>query len=462
MEIIARSRAAIKNAADFTPSVRPSRPLVTTKEVLKVVVPITLLGVSAVSCGPQPEAATPIAKPTNSPQAAVVESTATTPPPAINESVKTAVGENEYGEIATGTVKGKDYATGKDFDGTVEASSIKATNYNDVNFSYVVTGEATDANGKKFAVIWNEVDNYWYKNENINPNLESTNRTNFDKQLPGMVDSNDLYRMLLTQMDTTFPEDTQTARFWMVPRNTGTVGMNEYIYTLDMSRADNSDDGVAQYNAQGEDLPDYQDIRRGSFTQGKEPYRVLAMIDGVSPAWTDKQGNKIDGKEISVIPVLVQNSDGKGMIWFVGMDAVQREDLLTGPDSAANGYGIQNLLTNNLTSRLNLVIPPADEAMWDNYEKNNGNNGGIHFRGSVNFKDDAIIAMQDKPGVFHNLLPADMQRGLDDALTEVKDSGGQVWHAVPFEGNALPSNVIKYLSNHMFEIYFDSTNGWNL
>ncbi len=391
-----------------------------------------------------PFAVNPVhAAPANTP---TPEATPTTPAPAINESVKTAIGEEEYNEILTGEVKGKDYITGKDSNWTVETSSVKATGYNDSVFSHIVTGEATDASGKKFTVIWNEEGNYWFKSENINTDLNATERTDLGKQLQGMVESRDLYRMLLTQIDTTFPENTETPRFWMVPRADSTF--RDFFYYLDMSRADFSD-------FIDRDNPEYRDIRRGAFSKGNEPYQALAIIDGVSSAWTDKQNNSIEGKEFSVIPVLVQNSDGKSMIWFAGMDARQREDLLTGPDSITKGFGIENLLVQH-TKRLALVIPPVSEADWDNREKDGDNNGGAHFRGTLNFEDDAIIAMQDRPGAFYNLLPTDMQQKLDASLAEIKDNGWGVYHAVPFEGNALPQNVIDYLSNHIFETYFDS------
>ena len=165
------------------------------------------------------------------------------------------------------------------------------------------------------------------------------------------------------------------------------------------------------------------------------------------------------------------------------MDATQRDDVLTGKIiddgdniivgnsvipknefagflSAKDNSGIQNLLIQHI-GRLNLVIPPENDADWNNYDYQGGNNGGVHSRGTVNFADDAIIAMQDKPGVFYNLLPAEMQQKLDDALAEIKDGkGGLGWHAVPFEGNALPQNVIEYLSNHIFETSFDA-NYWS-
>lgn len=384
-------------------------------------------------------------------ETATAEATATTPPPAVNAEVT-----KFDGDIKVGEVKGKDYTTGKDSDWTVEATSVKANNYNDSVFSTVVTGEATDASGQKFTVIWNEEGNYWFKSENINPDLNTANRTSFGEQLPGMVSNRDLYRMLLTQMDMSFSADTQTAQFWMVPRS-ASIDMNEFFYSLDMSRAGFSDDGIAQPNAQGEDLPDYQDIQYGGFAKGKEPYKPLAMIDGIAPAWTDSQNNRHEGKEFTVFPTKVQNSDGKTMIWFPGMDAIQREALLTGADTS---YGVQKLLIDNVR-RLNLVIPPADPAMWDNYEKAGGNNGGIHYRdGNVNFADDAIISMQDEPGVFFNLLPKDMQDKLNNGLTEIKNGRWLVFHAVPFEGNAIPQNVVDYLSSHIFETYFDS-NPWS-
>lgn len=386
--------------------------------------------------------------PTNTP---TPEATATTPAPAINESVKTAIGEEEYNEILTGEVKGKDYITGKDSNWTVETSSVKATEYNDSVFSHVVTGEATDANGKKFTVIWNEEGNYWFKSENINTDLNATERTDFGEQLQGMVENRDLYRMLLTQIDTTFPENTETARFWMVPR-AASIPMNEFFYQLDMSRADFSDDILTQ----NKDKETYMDIRRGTFTKGNEPYKYAAMIDGIATDLKNSQGESIADREFSVIPMIVQNSDGKSMIWFGGLDAVQRDDILFSSNSVDSfgNNGIQRFFINQW-NRMSLVVPPADEAYWNNYGKAGGNNGGIHFRGDVNFANDAIIAMQGEPGTFFSLLSESMQQRLDDNLTEIKNNGWGVSKAVPFEGNGLPQNVIDYLSNHIFETYYN-------
>ncbi len=396
-----------------------------------------------------PFAVNPVhAAPANTP---TPEATATTPAPAINESVKTAIGEEEYNEILTGEVKGKDYITGKDSNWTVETSSVKATGYNDSVFSHIVTGEATDASGKKFTVIWNEEGNYWFKSENINTDLNATERTDFGEQLQGMVESRDLYRMLLTQIDTTFPENTETPRFWMVPR-AASIPMNEFFYQLDMSRADFSDDILTQ----NKDKETYMDIRRGTFTKGNEPYKYAAMIDGIATDLKNSQGESIDDREFSVIPMIVQNSDGKSMIWFGGLDAIQRDDILFSSNSVDSfgNNGIQRFFINQW-NRMSLVVPPADEAYWNNYGKAGGNNGGIHFRGDVNFANDAIITMQDEPGTFFSLLSESMQQRLDDNLTEIKNNGWGVSKAVPFEGNGLPQNVIDYLSNHIFETYYN-------
>jgi hypothetical protein len=400
--------------------------------------------------------------------------TFTPEPPAIDESVKVAIGEIEYSEITTGEIKGIDYVTGKDFDGTVEASSVKATNYNDSVFSHVVTGEATDSSGKKFSVIWNEEQNHWFKSEIINTDLNADNtdpniekhRTSFGKQLQEMVSNRDLYRMLLTQIDTTFPANTETARFWLIPQNRGQRSDPETFYLLDMSRADYNGEPDGTFKI----IPGQETagaIYNGRFTKGNEPYRYLAMIDGIATGLKNSQGQPIEDREFSVIPLLVQNTDGRTMIWFGGLDWMQREDIFFGSVLVANNEvvfgshtvgpdglnGLQRMLINQ-NNRMTLIIPPADGAHYNVDGKKGWNTGGLHYRGSLNYPDDAIIAMQDQPGAFNKLLDQNMNSRLDSAIQFLINGNYGENSAVPFV-NGLPQNVIEYLSNHIFETYYN-------
>ncbi len=442
------------------------------------------------ACTPAPTLPPTSVPPTFTPSP--IPPTFTPEPPAIDKSIKDTVGAAEYSEITTGEVNGNDYATGKGFDGTVEASSVKVTNYNDANFPYIVTGEATDKAGNKFNVIWNEEKNYWFKNEKINTDLnadnpdnpDSTNkRTNFGKQLQGMVENRDLYRMLLTQIDISFPANTEKPRFWLVPTASSfwskeKNAKGELFYQLDMSRADYESEGRFKI-IPGQET--YGDIYNGRFTKGNEPYKYAAMVDGVATSLKNSKGEPIEDRLFSVITMLVQNTDGKTMIWFGGLDATQRDDILTGdyvvtddgvlvgndvitgneyiPGQGAidaNGNnGIQRYLINQ-QNRMTLVIPPADDTYWNIYDKAGGNNGGVHNRGFINYPNDAIIAMQDVPGTFYNLLSQNMQSRLDNAFANIVAHHYGTDFAVPFEGNAIPKNVVSYLSNHIFETYYNS------
>jgi hypothetical protein len=658
MEIIARSRAAIKNAADFTPSVRPSRPLVTTKEVLKVVVPITLLGVSAVSCGPQPEAATPIAMETPRPindmiaeqaaagnpfqpyntgesrkddafiqtqaatygefkgstamigidannaptmsemfafekgvfivfydkdgkavtdmspvsvnygqdnhnnlnqiykadigngeqenivpfltltsnttldmldpevlakvkagdqatldtlikyfdnpgeiiglsysnpitkqeinieskttpnwqdkiknalqglnpfavtpvhaapaDTAVVESTATTPPPAINESVKTAVGENEYGEIATGAVKGKDYATGKDFDGTVEASSVKAVATSDTNFPNIVTAEAKDSSGKTFNVVWNPETNNWVKVTKVNTNLSDytkgvdlqnndvwnsdllsyTNYTHFEN-IDKMVESGDFNLVLLAQGigSEAFPANTEAPQYGLGINYSITGGPKDYFTYLDLMRGDFviPDDK--------KDSLSYQEFEKGSFTKGNEPFIPLLAFEG----------NTSDNKNVIGFAQVFQNTDGTNFTVPLGFDPRQFLALFTANESVdGNGIvGMQRIIDRKFM--LTPIIPTDNPNDWDNASKAGWGDGGNHlvsFAGR-SFKNDVMIPMQT-PGEGFKFIPAEMQQPIRDSIIELRNNGPKRSFLLP-DGTVSPE-LLKFFSRNL-------------
>lgn len=434
------------------------------KTIRSAFLPFVLLTVSFRGCTP---ALTPTIVPTTVPSTVTpspIPPTFTPELPAIDESIKGVIGEEEYGEIATGKVKGKDYVTGKDAEWTVEATSVKANTYNDSIFSYVVTAEATDT----FIIIWNEEQNYWFKSENIVTDLNAENRTSFGKQLQEMVTNRDLYRLLLTQIDTVFPGNTETARFWLIPQNRGPRKEPETFYLLDMSRADYNGEPDGRFKiAPGQET--YGDVHNGRFTKGNEPYRYLAMIDGIATGLKNSQGQPIEAREFSVIPLLVQNTDGRTMIWFGGLDWMQREDIFFGSVLVANNEvvfgshtvgpdglnGLQRMLINH-ENTMALIIPPANPDNWNLDDKNGGNNGGVHYYGSVNYANDAIIAMQDEPGAFDKLLDMIMQQRLNAGIQYILNGNYGAGSAVPFEGNGLPQNVIDYLSSHIFETYYNS------
>ncbi len=379
-----------------------------------------------------------------------VEATATVPPtvvvPAINVEVKTAIGEEEYNEIKTGEVKGKDYSTGKDFDGTVEATSVKAVSTTDTNFPNIVTAEATDSAGKKFAVVWNPETNLWVKVAEVNTNLlDYGNYTTFYDTDNKMVESGDFNLIMLARGigSEPFPANTEQPRNWVVVSRHGSGDVMDYFFYLNSGRMDDviPPERIGQEN--------YMDIMRARFHQGKEPFKAEAVIKIITE----------DNKEMYVVAYTWQNADGKNITLPLGFDPRQFQFMFTPKDEIDDLEGRnlgESILVDNFY-KLVPIIPTGNPEDWNNYHKAGGNNGFVHgLQGNgINYRNDIVVGMQ-VPGEVFNLLPVDMQNALNDNLNFIKASNPTTdkYRSIMFPDGIIPPELALKLSRTISEAGF--------
>lgn len=387
-----------------------------------------------------------------------VEATATVPPtvvvPAINVEVKTAIGEEEYNEIKTGEVKGKDYSTGKDFDGTVEVTSVKAVSTADANFPNIVTAEATDSAGKKFAVVWNPETNNWVRvtevNRNINdytkgitfgdtefatgPDLmKHFNYTHFEN-IDKMVELGDFNLVLLAQGigSEAFPPNTERAQYGIGIERTNTTKTRDYFTYIDLMRADHT------IPEDRKDLLNYQDFwYEGFFTSGNEPYQPEIGFKG-----TTSKGESIVG-----FAQVFQNSDETNFTVPLSFDPRQFIGIFTAEESkdAYGNDGMQRMVLEHRFKFVPIILTdnPSD---W-----NNLGDGGSHlvsFRG-ISFNDDVVASMQT-PGEGFKLIPADLQEIIIDSIDQFRSDGQKRTFLFP-EGN-LPLELVKFLTRNLNDV----------
>lgn len=424
------------------------------KTIWSAFVAFVLLMVSFSGCTP---ALTPTIIPTAVPPTVVpspILPTFTPEPPAIDESVKTAVGEKEYSEIQTGAVKITDYSTGKDFDGTVEASSVKAVSTADMIFPNIVTAEAVDSNGNKFNVVWNPETNRWVKVIKVNTNLldytegvdlqkndvwnsdlsRYTHYTHFEN-IDKMIESGDFNLVLLAQGigSEAFPANTETPQYGLGINYSITGGPKDYFTYLDLMRGD------FVIPEDKKDRLSYQEFEKGGFTKGNEAHKTMLAFEGTTSS----------NKYVIGFVKVFQNTDGTNFTVPLGFDPRQFLALFTANESVdgLGNDGMQRLVMDN-NVKFVPIIPTDDPSDWGNARKVGWGDGGSHlvsFAGR-SFKNDVIIPMQT-PGEGFKFIPAEMQQPIRDSIIALRDNGPK--RSFLFPDGMVPPELARFLSRNL-------------
>lgn len=364
---------------------------------------------------------------------------------------KATVGDAEYAELAASIgANGEmtaadyaDYAEEQKFDGTIVPESMTVRQTADWHYKTIIVAEAQGKDGKT-GVVWNPDTNKWVVSTYVNPDImDMENYTSFN-DIDKMIKSGDFNLVILSQGDFAepFSSETERAKYWMVLKSSGLQvngkDYRDYFFYLSSSRQDYSD----EITIPGEE--NYLDVKRGAFTQGHEPYRPAAVI----------RGKTSDGKDIYIIPNIIQNADGTNIINALGMDPRYFE-YITGPDSL-NKQG-QTILETVLIDHYNMlvpIIPTNNPGDWNGLTAGgfgNGNNHGILFAGGVSYSNDVVVDMQN-PGEVFNTLPDYMREILEKKLTQIKAGNPSESPAVPFVDGVIPEELARMLSRDIFEM----------
>jgi hypothetical protein len=383
--------------------------------------------------------------PTQPPPTATVSPSATPDPlDSISPEVR-ELGEEEareiLGSIEDGSIEYVDYGAGSITEAQIDLESFKAQTTADWYFDNIVTATAKDKDGNKFKVVWNKDENHWVRAE----------RTKF-RNIDQMVKTGDYVLVLLTQPEIgePFPEGTEKARYYI---NVGSGGieidgeniMDTFLH-LGAIRAD------FDYDFTSSILSRNTAFEHGRFTKGTAPQRS----HGVDLA------TLTDGREIVIVPQVIQNADGKNIIVVTGIDP-RYYDFLTGP-TEVDRQGIttfQNTLDGNRT-RIVPVFPTDDPEHWGNIKKHgygDGTHHSIMLYGSVGFKDNVIVSLL-KPGEIFDFLPDEMKDEIREKfrLRKIALETGETpdWLSpFLFEGGVISDEFARALSRFIFEASFD-------
>lgn len=387
--------------------------------------------------------------PTLSPSSIATEPPPPTPlPPMVDVKIKEVIGEQEYGELSAsigqnGEIKVADYGMGNFFEGKIKAETIGSKTTADWHFGNIITAQARDEVGKTFKVVWNPDSNHWVEVTAINTDLmDKENYTHFNN-IDTMVENGDLDLVLLSQGDFAqpFPDTVETAQYWMSAKHWGIIANGKVIEDYYLYLNSNRQDYIPPPEQIGSE--DRQAVANGSFTKGKEPYRPAAVLKGKTK----------DGKDIYLIPNILQNTDKTNIFNYLGFDPRFFEYIANDhPETPV----LKTIFINN-GMRPVPIIPTAHEEDWDNFSKakenfGSGNNHGILLGGGISYRDDVVVDMQI-PGEVFNVLPDYMKQQLEaDRELYIKNKK----HPFSFKfKDGIPPELARMLSRHIFEAGYE-------
>jgi hypothetical protein len=415
------------------------------KRILLAALAILLTACLSPSGGvPQTAEPTPTATLTSLPTATA----SATPDPldSLSPEVRGLVSEQEIqeilGSIENGSIEYVDYGSGSITEAQIILESFKAQETADWYFDTIVTAQAKDKDGSEFKVVWNKDENHWVRAE----------RTHF-KNIDQMVEAGDYNLVLLTQPEIgePFPEGTEKAQYMIgITSSFGVVidgkEVKDRFLKLEAVR-DGSDFDVTSTTLM------HSRLREAGFHKGVAPQKTHDEDFGITT----------DGKEIVLIPIEIQNGNGKNVLIPVGLDPLLYEYFNSPGEVDKQGItSFQNALMGNRI-RFTPAFPTDNPDDWNNFPKYNMWNGPKHIPliKDYDFPDNVIIELlknnPDGMDEIFRTLPKNMQEAIRASMESLRQ-GGDPQLFFPFEGGVITDEFAKALSRNITEAIL--TNGF--